>query len=239
METLPNTTPISKVANNLDNLSPFEKYRVHIALEQNLILNLGLLKQLNPERIQKLDISEDAKIQLETLITKEQRSPSISSSYQCPFHFMQKRACTEGPADDMEDSEENEKNTNEEEDSCSDSEDSLDEYLKQWGVSFPKEKGGGGSCPFIFQRMMIERRKILDAQNSDEDQDSEGIEELRELDDEVKREAMEKCPHIVSKMTEKIKTKPEINGIFQKSLFSELKKEDLVKCPHFANLKSK
>jgi len=233
MEKWPETTPISKVANNLDNLSPYEKYRVHIALEQSLILNLGLLKRLTTERIRKLDVSEQAKLQLETLNKPDKGMASTSS--RCPFmynQFLQKKV-TVGPPASMEDPQVNDEKNTGEEDSDSDSEDSLDEYLKQWGVSFPKVKSERGSCPFIFQRMMIERKKSLEAQNIEkrnaDQEDSEGIEELKGLNDEEKPAAMEKCPHIAAKMTKHALTKPEQEKetkLQWDPLSPELKKED-------------
>jgi len=263
METWPNTTPIYDILQNLKGLTPNEINKSRFILEENLILTLGLLKRIRPDRIHRLDIPHLAKQQLETLIIhslEENLSPrnSVLETVQVrgsgrdestgetrrSFLFKQDRQneekmsgvslkvtnehnnityddtkqtyCPSGASSSVTfaNSSISQKEESREDLSDSDSEDPLDEYMrKQWGISLPKEKGG--SCPFIFQRMMIERRKLIDGQkaaenekNDDQQESHEGIPlfsadnigniskiTLDSLSPELRQEALNKCPH--------------------------------------------
>eukprot|EP01124_Arcella_intermedia_P021514 TRINITY_DN3014_c2_g1_i1.p2 TRINITY_DN3014_c2_g1~~TRINITY_DN3014_c2_g1_i1.p2 ORF type:complete len:219 (-),score=50.51 TRINITY_DN3014_c2_g1_i1:130-786(-) len=178
---LTDATPISEVVKHID-ITPFERYQVHVALESNLILTFGLLKRIRPEKISRLDIPNPAKLKLQQLITSatglglqtnELPEPQTGGhpfgeqsgeASGCPFLFKEALRQRQGqvppPPTLPIQSNSTQTSSSEESEEESDSEDSLDEYLAQWGISLPKEKASGGSCPFIFQRMMIERRRL-------------------------------------------------------------------------------
>jgi len=262
MERWPDSTPISKVVHNLEDLNPTQKHKLQVVLEQNLILNLGLLKRIRPDRIHRLEMPEQAKQQLQKLITHLLQDNFHEPNITGPFLFKQNQmelfpSCGTGDAHTAQDLTHDTpfargvqvtKSSLEEESSEeSDSEDSLDEYLRQWGVSLPKEKGAGGSCPFIFQRMMVERRRLLEAQKNEETQNGEITDKcpnmgkskakpsnVDRLSPALMKEAEEKCPHFTNTGRDILKTEySHLNGLSE-----DIKKEAIAKCPHFAHLKT-
>jgi len=190
--------------------------------------------------------------------------PSIG----CPFGFGRVKQRQQQTSNTIEhsSSEDEQLDGNEEENiESEDSEDSIDEYVTKLG--FPQDKSKPG-CPFIFHRLMIERRRMLQDQQNENNTDnhkensvpSTDIQNL-ELHDKQETNKGEQVidaekidvPQNLSNGEHKdIATCPYTSGILKtdnsntsevnlqelNGFSQEIKDEALKKCPHFKALQS-
>eukprot|EP01125_Pyxidicula_operculata_P003338 TRINITY_DN1396_c0_g1_i1.p1 TRINITY_DN1396_c0_g1~~TRINITY_DN1396_c0_g1_i1.p1 ORF type:complete len:202 (-),score=57.87 TRINITY_DN1396_c0_g1_i1:322-927(-) len=182
-----NNTPISQVVETLL-LTPIERYNTHITLERNLILNFGLLKRIKPSGIERLEISEDAKKGLISLLPQTVESSSLAQivndeeqdSGSCPFLFKKMLEDRKtGNVVEYLSSDEEEESIHKPTAMSRDGDKIVfrrdaDAQSEDW---FSDTSGGG--CPFGFDKLLKDkpklegRREVIEFSSSDEDEESE------------------------------------------------------------------